>query len=197
MLTLASEYPALSKHLDSILDAPPTMIHLDLEPQSPRFFSPTVSGALEIITIYFDQAHLPTTMQHDFTERVRKFLLVLQEHASPGFKGSAKGFSNEHDLVNPKTQGKGQVFMVVIGWESIDVHMKFRETDQFKSAIKDMQSDAMKGITMQHIHPEDFMVGTGGTGAMPGDAQDEILNPQGNKGVAPEARKDGSTKRSN
>lgn len=197
MLTSPSEYPALGKKLDSILDAPPTMIHLDLEPESPGFFSPTVSGALEIVTVWFDQAHLATAMQHNFAKKVRQFLGVIQQHASPGCTGSAIGFSNEHDLVNPQTQEKGQALIVFVGWESVDVHMKFRETDEFKSASKDMQDEAMKGVTMEHIHPKDFTLGSTGMGATPGDAQDEILNPQGNKGVAPEARQDGTTKRSN
>lgn len=71
--------------------------------------------------------------------------------------------------------------------------MKYRETDSFKEEIKLLRGEEVKGMEVSHILPQDAAMGVGGTGSTPGDAQEEVLNPQGNKGAAPEARSDGTT----
>jgi len=42
------------------------------------------------------------------------------------------------------------VFAIFVGWESIDAHMKFRETDRFKKSIAPMR-EGLKGMTACHV----------------------------------------------
>lgn len=45
---------------------------------------------------------------------------------------------------------EGKVFVSFIGWDSVQSHMKFRETEEFAKLRPVMRGD-MKGASMHHV----------------------------------------------
>jgi heme-degrading monooxygenase HmoA len=70
---------------------------------------------------------------------VEKFVKVVEETKGEGYLGVAYGETME-DVKKHADQGKdgvkeGKAVVLLIGWESKELHMKFRETDTFKENI--------------------------------------------------------------
>lgn len=47
-------------------------------------------------------------------------------------------------------EGPGRLHWGLIGWDSVEAHMKYRETDGFKKAIPPLR-DGPVGIEMHHV----------------------------------------------
>lgn len=64
------------------------------------------------------------------------------------------GWGLEHDFpVRGGEEGqKGSVLVALIGWPSIDAHMKFRDTEAFKGAVDLLRGmEGMTKLTMCHV----------------------------------------------
>ena len=70
-----------------------------------------------------------------------------REAGKAGFVGAAYGVT--HEEVEYKGV-KGKAAVVVIGWESVEAHMSFRETQTFKENIGLLRGEA-KAIEMHHV----------------------------------------------
>ena len=176
-----------------MLDSSPTgPYHFTPTPYPPVALSSTVSTTVELLHVHFGNPSLSSKTHSTYTQKFKQFSDALVQHAA-GYKGAAGGFTCEGDILNPSTNTRGQAFVAAVGWESVQAHMKYRETEAFKEDIKLLRGEEVKGMEMVHFFPHDVGLGTSGMGQMRGDAQEEVLNPQGNKGAAPEARSDGTT----
>jgi heme-degrading monooxygenase HmoA len=84
-------------------------------------------------------------------ERVRG---VLERERADGYLGLAAGVTYESDVeVEVEGEGgvqKGYAGVVVIGWESVEKHLAFRETDLFRENIGGLRNGARK-IEMYHV----------------------------------------------
>ena len=60
------------------------------------------------------------------------------------------------EIAHPKaTGGKGLGYACLIGWESVEAHMKARETEEFAKAIAPIRKSALaplEGKSMMHVH---------------------------------------------
>ena len=66
-----------------------------------------------------------------------------------GFKGAAGGWIfEEREFGDEKKVGKAVV--LALAWESVDAHMKFRETDDFTTNIGGLREGTI-GAEMHHV----------------------------------------------
>jgi quinol monooxygenase YgiN len=98
--------------------------------------------------------HFPADISDEGRAAVEKtaqdFLGQLTPDKAPGFSGqSAMGWAVEEvELKGEKTRA----LVALLGWESIDAHIKFRDTEHFKNIIpllRDIKD--LKGIEMCHV----------------------------------------------
>lgn len=85
-----------------------------------------------------------------FGDNVGKFLTQAGSPTPAGYYGHAYGPSVEDDLNKHAEQEVGEgsnAIVLLIGWESKEKHMEFRETEQFKENIALLRSGA-KGAEM-------------------------------------------------
>ena len=73
----------------------------------------------------------------------------------PHVKGVSFGWGVENDFpVRGGEEGqKGSLLTALIGWPSVDAHMKFRETDVFKDNVGLIRSlEGLVKLTMFHLN---------------------------------------------
>jgi len=114
----------------TIVDGSIDMMHANFTPHPPSdAVSRTTSPATEVLTCYF------TAKDESFEGNANKLLDVIKEKAK-GFKAASVGWvieDVEHESIGKGKKGKA--FVAVIGWESVEAHMNFRETQDFKDKI--------------------------------------------------------------
>nr|OQO25246.1 hypothetical protein B0A51_09370 [Rachicladosporium sp. CCFEE 5018] len=133
-------YGPFQKKFGQILASKPTIVHVDFEPYS------SVATALgapctEVASFYFNG-----TPPKSYVSDALKIEPVLKEHAA-GYIGGALGVSYEE---SERDGVKGQVGVLVLGWESKVKHMEFRETSAFRENIGMLRGES-KGIEMHHV----------------------------------------------
>ena len=92
-------------------------------------------------TFYFDGQP-----PEDCFESCQKFIGICEKEADQQVLGWAYGVTHE-EIEREGVKGKGAVLL--IGWESREDHMNFRETDVFKQNIQLLRQTAQK-IEMHH-----------------------------------------------
>lgn len=118
-----------------------SLFHADLQPAG------AVSKALsapvtEIATFYFG-GEAPS----DYLEGVLKFGQATEAANPEGYLGSAVGLIHE-EVEKDGHKGKGAV--LVVGWSSVDAHMKFRETQTFKDQAPALRN-GVKTADVVHV----------------------------------------------
>lgn len=102
--------------------------------------------------------------------------------SATGYKGYAGGWSIEEVDQAKADGGKAKVFTGLVGWSSVQAHLDFRETQEFKDNIH-LLREAKDVVAMDVFHVGFLEVqgpvpmGGGGRDVAQ-DAQEEILNPQ-------------------
>lgn len=144
----AEEYKPFLNRFLTIANGKPTMVHADLKPEGDlsRALSAPVT---EVATFYFGGQAPP-----DYLEGVLKFRDILNKEQSDGFLGAAAGVTHEDDVEREGVKGKAAVLL--IGWESVDKHMAFRESSTFKENIGLLRNGASK-IEMHHVQFMDLL----------------------------------------
>jgi hypothetical protein len=137
------EFAAFEKKFISLTYAPPSMFHAHLTPHPPTkaFEAPVV----EALTIYF-HAGLTETEKQAYYQNFKNFMEQTIVDAK-GLVAEAHGWVVEE----LEKEGKKQkAFMCFIGWDSVDMHMKYRETESFKECIH-LLRDGSEAIEMHHV----------------------------------------------
>ena len=123
-------YGPFGKHLMSIVDGSLTMYHANLKPHPPSAaISSTHSPVTECLTCYF------SSLDSSFEENFNRFVAAASEDTA-GIRAAAGGWlveDIEHEKIGPGKKGKA--FAAFLGWDSVEAHKKFRETDTFKDNI--------------------------------------------------------------
>lgn len=137
-------YGPFAKHLMTIVDGPLTMHHANFTPHPPSAaLSHTNSPVTEVVTCV-----LPS-QDESFEKNISKLLDIIKEKAE-GVKAAAQGWiieDVEHE--NLESGKKGKAFVCMIGWESLDAHLKFRETSDLKDNIHLLREGPV-GVEMHH-----------------------------------------------
>lgn len=126
----------------TICDGDPTLFcHADFQP--PTSLTKTLSAPVtELATFYFEGAP-----QADYLQNVGKFAETLEREKPEGFLAAAYGLTHE---VLEREGVKGKALVLTIGWQSVERHMEYRETEAFRTNIGLLRGDA-KGIVMKHV----------------------------------------------
>lgn len=126
----------------TICDGDPTIFcHCDFKPEGS--LSKVLSAPVtEAVTVFFDDG--PTD---SYVQGVQKFMSMVDGEKPDGYLASAYGVTYEE---LEKDGAKGKAVILTIGWQSIDHHMKYRETESFKNNVGLLRGEA-KGISMAHV----------------------------------------------
>ncbi|KAE8449361.1 hypothetical protein EG329_008262 [Mollisiaceae sp. DMI_Dod_QoI] len=136
------EYSPFLKHLTTILDG--VHLHHFLPTPSPPSVL-TSAPVIEFATFYKPQP--------DFESSLEKF---TKEVGMPeGLVGFAYGetieeISKHADQAEGKEDSKGKAVVLLGGWESVQAHMNFRETETFKKYIGLIRGNH-GGVEMYHV----------------------------------------------
>ncbi|KAL8736773.1 MAG: hypothetical protein Q9166_000139 [cf. Caloplaca sp. 2 TL-2023] len=141
-------YGPFGNHLMSIVDGQiESICHAHFTPHPP---SVAVSGTnvpvTEMITHYFS-ADISESERSSFESGMKEFHQVLKK--AEGFKGFAGGWVVE-ELEHKEVEGKTKSWQSCIGWQSVEAHMAFRETKDFKDNVHLIRSEFKKASTMHH-----------------------------------------------
>jgi len=121
-------YQPFTAHLSTIM----TSVHFHHAPFTPHPLTLLTSApCIEVATFY--------NAAPDFVGNVEKFASALKEGKPEGYFGATYGKVLEEDVVKHKDVGQGvggaKAVVLLIGWESREVHLQFRETPLFKENI--------------------------------------------------------------
>lgn len=136
------EYGPFKEDFLKLLDGPATIYHANLSPHppAPATASPR-SPVTECLTLY----HPTDVDTAAFEKRWSACRSMFEQHAE-GYKASSTGWIVEElEYENEKCKA----FAIFIGWESVEAHVKFRDTDHFKKSIVPLR-EGLKGITPCH-----------------------------------------------
>ncbi|KAK5126296.1 hypothetical protein LTR85_010532 [Meristemomyces frigidus] len=126
----------------SLLDGNPIMFcHADFKPNGS--LSKTFSAPVTEMAVFYFEGGPPD----DYLEGVDKLSKLLDEQKPEGFLSSSAGITYEEV---EKDGIKGKAAVVTIGWQSVDQHMAFRNTQLFKDNIHLLRSSSKK-VEMNHI----------------------------------------------
>ncbi|KAL9036355.1 MAG: hypothetical protein Q9180_004346 [Flavoplaca navasiana] len=147
-------YGPFVKNLMPIVDGEiESMRHAHLSPHPPSAaLNGTTAPVTEMINHYFS-ADISQSEQSSFESSVKQFSQVLEEKAE-GFKGFAAGWVVE-EVEHEGVEGKAKSWLSCIGWQSVEAHMAFRETKDFKDNVHLIRPDFMKAITKEYCPPID------------------------------------------
>ncbi|CAD6573718.1 MAG: hypothetical protein ASARMPREDX12_006216 [Alectoria sarmentosa] len=132
-------YGPFAKHLMTIVDGPLTMLHANFAPHPPTAALGTASPVTEVLTFYFEGEN------DGFDSKLRQFIKVISDNAE-GFKAASGGWVIEDVEYKGK---KGKAYVAILGWESVEAHMNFRETQTFKDSINIVRADPL-GMEVHH-----------------------------------------------
>ena len=121
------------------------MWHVNFDPHPPS----SVVGApmTEIIAHYF-ASDIPESDKSAFVLDLMKFKDILEENAK-GYKGHAGGWVLE-ELEHKDVEGKAKVWLSIVGWESVEAHMTFRESESFKDNVHLIRPATKKAMVVHH-----------------------------------------------
>ncbi|OCK79313.1 hypothetical protein K432DRAFT_355207 [Lepidopterella palustris CBS 459.81] len=141
-------YGPFGQGLGKILGGPPNLYHINLPPSSP-FSGPAAAPVTELVSLYFP----PDFATEEFDLNWIKFQGLIQNSAE-GYHGSTGAWSVEEatykGMGKDGAEGPAKLFFASIGWDSVDAHMKYRETDAFKDAIP-LLRQGCSAIEMYHV----------------------------------------------
>ncbi|KIW20547.1 hypothetical protein PV08_01122 [Exophiala spinifera] len=153
---IASEaYKPFVEAFTGLLTGSMSMYHVGFDPHPP---TPTLVGSTpqvtEFITAYFPKDYSAEN-QRTFHEIMLAFGDVVSKTAK-GFKASRGGFVRE-EVTDPKSSEPCLGYVTLIGWESVQAHLDYRETQAFKDNIVSMrEAKDLRNVTVFHVDAKQF-----------------------------------------
>lgn len=123
----------------TIVDGPLTMRHANLTPHPPTAALGTTSPVTEVLTCFFERE------VDGFQSKFNQLVKAVADN-SEGFKAASGGWVLEDVEYEGK---KGKAYVGLVGWESVEAHMSFRETQAFKDNIHLLREDPL-GMEVHH-----------------------------------------------
>lgn len=142
-------YGPTIKHLLSIVDGELDVYHANFSVHPPSSaLNPNAALATEVVGHYFS-ADLSDSEKSTWESDLDKFAKVLEENAQ-GYRGFLGGWVVE-EQEHKEVDGKTILWLSLLGWDSVEAHMAFRETDAFKDNVHLMRPDFKKASTLHHV----------------------------------------------
>lgn len=138
-------YKPFAQKFLSLAGGKPTIVHADFQAHS-ALETAVAAPVTEVATFVFEGA-----VPDGYAEGLEAFRAAAEkEAASTGYKGASFGFTVEEVEIDGV---KGPAAVLAIGWESIDAHLKYRETQTFKDNIHHLRT----GVKASSIHHVQFL----------------------------------------
>ncbi|GAB7351373.1 hypothetical protein MBLNU459_g2055t1 [Dothideomycetes sp. NU459] len=138
------QYGPMLQDLGTILAGAPAPYHFEFT--SPKGLKAATSAPVtEVATFYLE------SKSSSFESNIAKFEKAIGDGSVEGFLGTSSGWGAEdveHDKLGAGNKGKALV--LVVGWQSKDAHMAYRETEHFKNNVA-LLRDGPKHIEMHHV----------------------------------------------
>ncbi|KAK8196901.1 hypothetical protein IWZ00DRAFT_181585 [Phyllosticta capitalensis] len=132
--------------------AAPILTHHALAPDASAASS-TAAPVTELVSFYF----APDFVNADFDAPVAAFADAAAAHAK-GLHAYTAGWAVEEDVEHAslaEAGGKGKLWLLVVGWDSIDAHMAYRQTQAFRDTIGGLRAKS-SGVEMHHVVFKEF-----------------------------------------
>jgi quinol monooxygenase YgiN len=146
-------YGPMVDGLTELLSAPVAPYHAPFEPFPPAVLNNDggkgKTRVAEVMHAYFP-ADIDMVQQQAVLFRIQQFLDETRSAAAKGMSGeTAHSFALEElDFKGEKSRA----LVGVLGWDSVEAHMAYRETDQFKNTIGLIRGmEGLKGIEVYHV----------------------------------------------
>lgn len=140
--TKSDLYGPFFDRFKSLLDGEPLMfVHADFKPDGS--LNKTFSAPVTEMAVFYFEGGPPS----DYLEGVEKLNKLFDEQKPEGFLSLSAGITYEEV---EKDGIKGKAAVLTIGWQSVDQHMAFRNTQMFKDNIHLLRSTSKK-IQVNHI----------------------------------------------
>lgn len=135
------DYAPMVERIKTIADGELNLFHVEFTAAGAQRVA-LGAPVTELVTIHAQSKN------SELTNGAQKFAEVLNKDAQ-GFLGITSGWSIE-DVEHEKLEGKGKILFLAIGWQSIEAHMAFRETEAFKNNIG-LLREGVKASEMHHV----------------------------------------------
>jgi heme-degrading monooxygenase HmoA len=143
--------PFLDKLDQEILAGDPILFHVQLPPSSASDAeNPLHAPVTECISAYL----APDYSQSQYTEQFTSFKNEASQVPGVEATGLTGGWSVE-DHKFQEDGDEGKMFATFVGWPSVDAHMNFRKTEEFKSVIGYVR-EGTRGLKMWHVEFKQF-----------------------------------------
>lgn len=135
------------ERIGTIMDGGAVITHACFDPLAPA----TVATRFSAPVTEFATFYLPSATSDDekkgFNDKMVGFGRLIQQHAK-GFRGTSSAWIVEE--VEHPSVGTGFGYAVAVGWDSVEAHSAFKETQEFKDAIGQV-GGLFKGAVMYHV----------------------------------------------
>jgi hypothetical protein len=145
-----TEYPSFAKKFLSIKGGDHSIIHVDFKPSNDIHDKALTAPVTELATFLF-----PSAIPESYESGLLEFDAANVEAKIKGYQGAAYGFAHEDEVVLEDGK-KGKAVVLAIGWDSVEDHLKFRETSTFKEHIN-LLTDGISGAEMVHVQFLEFV----------------------------------------
>lgn len=127
-----------------------SMYHVGFDPHPPTSaLVGSTPQVTEFITAYFPKDYSAEDRK-TFHEGMREFGHVVSKTAE-GYQASLGGFIEE-EIIDPKTSEPCLGYVALIGWESVQAHLNYRETQAFKDNIHYLRgAKDLKNVAVFHV----------------------------------------------
>ncbi|KAL3482792.1 hypothetical protein BJX62DRAFT_245525 [Aspergillus germanicus] len=135
----------------SVCSGPHTVFHARFQPHPPNVLAS--APVTEVMTSYFP-ANYSTEDQKQYDSGTKEFLEACQTIAGGPLSSSA-GWVEEIQEIQGGEMAKA--YVALLGWDSVEHHMAFRETEAFKELTKKMERPkGLKKMESVHVRVQEF-----------------------------------------
>ncbi|ORY03419.1 hypothetical protein BCR34DRAFT_492426 [Clohesyomyces aquaticus] len=146
-------YAPFLESLTSLMAGAPTIYHAEMGTELP-FSGPGSAPVTECLSLYFEESYAVSDFDSSFA-KAREGMEKTAEEA----QGLASGWVVEdvkHKGLGPEgAEGPGKMFWAVVGWPSVEAHMKYRGSEDFAKVIPYLR-EGPKGVEVHHVAFQKF-----------------------------------------
>lgn len=146
----SAEYQPFLEKLKGIQsDADPFIFHVKTIKNEAGATDPRTAAVTECIVAHFEKSQDEDEWTKNNWAIFREKALKIQGAQVTGMSGGWSVEEHPHEKLGEGEQGKA--FAALIGWPTIEAHMKFRETEEFKGTIGLLRTGPV-GLKVHHVH---------------------------------------------
>ncbi|KAF2174870.1 hypothetical protein K469DRAFT_612899 [Zopfia rhizophila CBS 207.26] len=143
-------YGPFIERIKPFLSGPLSMYHAQLPTPSPTS-GPFTAPVTECISLYFAPDHPNSTFDSNWTQFVEKAGQTATEAQGAVGGWVVEEVKSKKGLGKDGAEGDGKQFWAVIGWPSVEAHMKYRETEDFSKVVPYLR-EGPKAIEVHHVN---------------------------------------------